>query len=132
VAFTPNLLCDYVSIDPHSVVLFHWNPYVCCRPKTSSDVLHGLKAAAATSALWTLAAVQGLKSCAAYCLIFWTPVVISDLLGPSSKPLSAILLTSIPYAFAAAAAVGMGQLSHKYVSGFLLRYKEFTVNLTMQ
>lgn len=57
-----------------------------------------------------------LKSCAAYALIFWTPLVISDLLGPSGRPLHAILLTSVPYAFAAAAAMGVGWLSHKYVS----------------
>lgn len=85
---------------------------------TASDVLEGLKTAAATPPLWTLAAVFALKSCAAYCLIFWTPLVISDILGPSGSPLYAILLTAVPYAFAASAAIGVGWLSHRYVAWF--------------
>lgn len=84
------------------------------RPTTSADVKEGLKTAVASPALWRLALVFALKSCAAYALIFWTPLVISDLLGPSGRPLHAILLTSVPYAFAAAAAMGVGWLSHKY------------------
>lgn len=60
-----------------------------------------------------------LKSCAAYSLIFWTPIVISDILGPAGTPLHSTLLTAIPYALAASAAVGVGWLSHRYVARML-------------
>jgi MFS transporter, ACS family, tartrate transporter len=49
-----------------------------------------------------LTAVFWTKSCAAYSLIFWAPLVISDLLGPNNtNPNVPILLTAVPYAFAA-------------------------------
>ena len=61
-----------------------------------------------------MTAVFFAKSCAAYSLIFWTPLVIADLLGDDHRgnPNLPILLTAIPYMFAAAATYAIGVSSH--------------------
>lgn len=75
----------------------------------------GLRFAVLSPALWRLSAVYALKSCAAYALIFWTPIAIDDLLGSRGSghgPPAAVLLTAVPYTFAAATAVAVGWSSH--------------------
>lgn len=88
------------------------DPTLPCRPPSTSDLLTGLRFAATSPALWRLSAVYALKSVAAYALIFWTPLAISDLLGAASGPNAAVLLTAVPYTFAAATAVAVGWSSH--------------------
>eukprot|EP00892_Ulva_mutabilis_P008593 jgi/Ulvmu1/6105/UM027_0083.1 len=87
------------------------------RPPSTSDLLGGLRFAALSPALWRLSLIYALKSCAAYALIFWTPLAIDDLLAASSgggrgAPTVAVLLTAIPYTFAAGTAVAVGWSSH--------------------
>lgn len=86
------------------------------RQPSTADLLAGLRFAASSPALWRLAAVYALKSFAAYALIFWTPLAISDLLGGHAAagggPTAAVLLTAVPYTFAAVTAVAVGWSSH--------------------
>lgn len=91
-----------------------WGRLPPCRPPSTADLLTGLRFAATSPALWRLSAVYALKSVAAYALIFWTPLAIADLLGgrAGSSPNTAVLLTAVPYTFAAATAVAVGWSSH--------------------
>lgn len=87
-------------------------------------MLAGLRCAATSRALWLLTFVLTAKSVAVFCFIFWIPLVISDLLsrsrggaaavdapgsdGGASHDLTAVALTTVPYACAAVAAYLLG------------------------
>ena len=82
-----------------------------------------MRYAAKSAALWQLIAVYTAKCFAAYSLIFWTPLVISDLLSRGRGPgaaagtthdLTAVLLTAVPYAFAAVSSYFVGWSSHAW------------------
>lgn len=98
--------------------------------------MSGMRYAATSRALWHLTAAYTAKCFAAYSLIFWTPLVISDLLsrggGPSVEggtmhDRAAIALTALPYAFAAAAAYLIGWSSHAWDERRAHTYVPFAV-----
>ena len=100
----------------------------------------GLRKAATSRALWQLTAILTAKSFAIFSLIFWIPLVVSDLLhrsgtlpnGVDATPsaatggvdaeesdgathdLTAVLLTAVPYAFAAVTSYLIGWSSHAW------------------
>eukprot|EP00892_Ulva_mutabilis_P008594 jgi/Ulvmu1/6106/UM027_0084.1 len=90
---------------------------------TAAELVAGLRTAATSCALWQLTAVVTAKSFAVFSLIFWIPLVVSDLLHRSghssaaagtSHDLAAVLLTAVPYAFAAVASYAIGWSSHAW------------------
>lgn len=94
-----------------------------CRPPTAAEVLAGLRYASTSRTLWHLTAALSAKCLAATALIFWTPLVISDLIsrggwaeGASSAEhnRAAMLLTAVPYTLAAAASYAIGRSSHAW------------------
>eukprot|EP00892_Ulva_mutabilis_P008595 jgi/Ulvmu1/6107/UM027_0085.1 len=108
------------------------------KPPTGESLLCGMRYAVGSHPLWLLTAVYTAKSCAAYSLIFWTPLVISDLLNRGAAPgaaatagtahdLSAVLLTAVPYAFAAVASYAIGWSSHAWDERKAHTYVPFAV-----
>ena len=99
-----------------------------------------MRYAATSAALWQLTAVHIAKCCAGYSLLFWTPLVISDLLSRGRGPgaaagathdLTAVLLTAVPYAFAAAASYLIGWSSHAWDDRKAHTYVPFGVGAVM-
>ena len=80
--------------------------------------MSGVRVAATSGTLWRLTAATAFKLCALFALLFWTPLVISDLLSRSMQPgaadasaapdVTAVLLAAVPFAGAAAASWLLG------------------------
>jgi hypothetical protein len=114
---------SYASAVPHRQTRLRLvTPQRARRPPTAAQLVRGLGTAVVRLDLWKLTAVFCAKACAAYSLIFWTPLVIADLLhgAPEDTPHAAaanpnlpILLTAVPYAFAAAATYAIGWSSQR-------------------